>query len=76
LPQSRFRDVEADEHVEWAEGLIHQDDVHVLAAARRASADVLLTGDTTHFAQLMQRNDLGMTIRTPRDFLLEGPPPR
>lgn len=54
-------------------GLVHADDVHVLAAARDAGADVLLTGDTTHFGALMGRNDLGLRMRTPRAFLLEGP---
>jgi uncharacterized protein len=66
-------DVEADEHLTWATGLVDPDDVHVLAAARRASADVLLTGDTTHFGRLMERHDLGLKVRTPRAFLLEGP---
>lgn len=62
-----------DEHVEWASGLVHQDDVHVLAAARRAGAAVLLTGDRTHFG-LLERGDLGLRVRTPRALLLEGPP--
>jgi predicted nucleic acid-binding protein len=66
-------EVAADEHLGWAEGLIDPDDAHVLAAARRASADVLLTGDTTHFGQPMRRDDLGLQVRTPRAFLLEGP---
>jgi len=66
-------DAEADEHLDWAQGLVHPDDAHVLAAARRTGADVLLTGDTTHFGPLMERDDLGLTVRTPRAFLLEGP---
>ena len=67
-------DAEADEHLDdWAQGLVHPDDAHVLAAARRRGADVLLTGDTTHFGLLMERDDLGLTVRTPRAFLLEGP---
>ncbi len=61
------------EHTEWAAGLINPDDVHVLSAARAATADVLLTGDTTHFGPLMERDDLGLRVRTPRAFLLEGP---
>ena len=66
-------DKAADEHLSWAAGLVHADDAHVLAAARRAGADVLLTGDTTHFGALMERNDIGLRVRTPRAFLLEGP---
>lgn len=62
-----------DEQLAWAAGFVHADDVHVLAAARHAGADVLLTGDTTHFGALMGRNDLGLRVRTPRAFLLEGP---
>ena len=66
-------DVEADEHLAWAGGLVGSDDVHVLAAARRTGAEVLLTGDSTHFGKLMERTDLGLKVRTPRGFLLEGP---
>jgi len=62
-----------DDHTEWAAALVHADDVHVLAAARAAEADVLVTGDVTHFGVLMERDDLGIRIRTPRAFLLEGP---
>jgi uncharacterized protein len=65
--------VEADEHLAWAEALVDPDDVHVLAAARQATAEVLLTGDTTHFGKLMERDDLGLRVRTPRAFLIEGP---
>ena len=65
--------VEADKHLAWAEGLVDRDDVHVVVAARQAGADDLLTGDTTHFGKLMERNDLGLRVRTPREFLLEGP---
>jgi uncharacterized protein len=61
------------EHVGWATSLVDPDDVHVLAAARASGADVLLTGDTTHFGRLMERDDLGLPVRTPRAFLLEGP---
>jgi predicted nucleic acid-binding protein len=66
-------DEAADEHLAWAASLVQADDVHVLAAARRAGADVLLTGDTRHFGALMERDDLGLRVRTPRAFLLEGP---
>jgi predicted nucleic acid-binding protein len=63
----------AGEYAEWAAALVHSDDVHVLAGARAAAADVLLTGDRTHFGALMERDDLGLRVRTLRDFLLEGP---
>lgn len=61
------------EHAEWAASLVHPDDVHVLAAARATGADVLLTGGTTHFGPLMERNDLGLRVRTLRAFLLGVP---
>jgi predicted nucleic acid-binding protein len=64
---------EDPEHVEWATHLVDPEDVDVLAAARTAGADVLVTGDIAHFGQLMERDDLGLRIRTPRAFLLEGP---
>jgi uncharacterized protein len=60
------------DHADWAAPLVDPDDVHVLAAARAAGADVLLTGDTTHFGPLMSRDDLGLRVRTLRAFLLEG----
>jgi predicted nucleic acid-binding protein len=66
-------DREEPEHVEWAKRLIDTEDVHVLASARSAGADVLLTGDVTHFGVLMDRDDLGLRVSTPRAFLLEGP---
>jgi predicted nucleic acid-binding protein len=64
---------ENPEHSEWASALVDADDVHVLAATRAAGADVLLTGDVTHFGPLMERSDLGLQVRTVRAFLLEGP---
>lgn len=67
------RDAEEEEHSTWAEGLVDPDEIHVLAAARSAAADVLLTGDVTHFGPLMERDDLGLRVRTLRSFLLEGP---
>jgi len=63
----------ADEHAEWARQLVALDDVHVLAAARAILADVLVTGDVTHFGRLRERDDLPLRVRTPRTFLLEGP---
>jgi uncharacterized protein len=66
-------DVQTDEHHRWAQDLVDPEDVHVFAGARRANADVLLTGDTTHFGPLMERNDLGLSVRTLRAFLLDRP---
>lgn len=63
-----------NEHSEWAAALVHEADVHVLAAARAAGASVLVTGDVTHFGALMTRDDLPLGVATPRDFLLAGPP--
>jgi predicted nucleic acid-binding protein len=60
-------------HAEWATNLVHPDDVHVLAAARRVGARVLITGDITDFGHLMKRDDLAVRVRTLRAFLLEGP---
>jgi len=64
---------EADEHAEWAPQLVNPDDVHVLGAARRVGAQVLITGDLMQFGHLMKRDDLGLRVRTLRAFLLEGP---
>lgn len=64
---------ERDELPEPLADLVPEKDVPVLAAAVSAEADVLLTGDVTHFGSLMQRDDLPLRVRTPRAFLLEGP---
>jgi predicted nucleic acid-binding protein len=61
------------EFEEWARDLVGAADAHVLASARVAGAACLVTGDTTHFGPLMQRDDLPLLVRTPRQFLLEGP---
>ena len=45
----------------------------VYETALACKADVLLTGDTTHFGHLMQRSDLPLRVRTVRAFLLERP---
>ncbi len=65
---------DGEEHSEWAAALVHEGDVHVLAAARAAGASVLVTGDITHFGAVMTRDDLGFKVATPRDFVLGGPP--
>ena len=67
-------DVDPSEHVAWALALVADADAHVLAAARTLTAVTLVTGDLTHFGPLMERGDLPLTIRTPRAFLMEGPP--
>jgi predicted nucleic acid-binding protein len=61
------------EELAWASRHIHDDDAHVLAAARSSHADVLVTGDTTHFGHLMERTDLGLEVTTLRAFLLRHP---
>ena len=66
-------EVETTEHEAWARKLVHHQDVHVLAAARALSTDVLVTGDMTHFGRLMSRSDLLVKVRSLRGFLLEGP---
>ena len=63
------------EFEEWARELVGAADAHVLASARGAGATYLVTGDTTHFGPLMNRADLPLPVRTPRQFLLEGPDP-
>jgi len=65
---------EATSHLAWAETLIEAKDAPVLAAALRAQADTLITGDLTHFGPLMERDDLPFTVQTLRTFLLAGPP--
>ncbi len=44
----------------------------VYETALAYKADVLLTGDTTHFKHLMERGDLPLRVRTVRAFLLEN----
>jgi hypothetical protein len=67
-------DVDPSEHLAWAQALVGDADAHVLAAARSLVAVTLVTGDLKHFGPLLERRDLPLTIRTPRAFLLEGPP--
>lgn len=64
-----------EEHREWAATLVHEGDVHVLAAARSSRASVLVTGDVTHFGALMARDDLPLRVATPRELLVAGPAP-
>jgi len=46
-------------------------DAILYAAARRAGADVFLTGDRRHFGRLMEDEGARPRVRTPRAFLLE-----
>ena len=59
------------DHMPWALSLLPEKDAPVLAAARAAAADVLLTGDLRHFAHLMRRADLPVSVMTVRTLLLE-----
>lgn len=45
------------------------DDAWVFAAAVECGASVFLTGNTRHFGALMQRDDLGLEVRTVRVWL-------
>jgi len=67
----------AIEHRAWAAALVHRGDVHVLAAARAAGVDVLITGDRSHFGHLMDLpedpDELPLRVRTVRTLLEEGP---
>lgn len=54
--------------------LVGEGDAHVLGAALGLGAAVLVTGDVRDFGSLMERDDLGIKVRTPRFFLVEGPP--
>ena len=54
--------------------LVGEGDAHVLGAALGLGAAMLVTGDVRDFGSLMERDDLGIKVRSPRSFLLEGPP--
>ncbi len=62
------------EHLAWAAALLPEKDAAVLAAARAAASDVLLTGDLRHFGALMTRTDLTPRVSTVRELLLRGGP--
>jgi predicted nucleic acid-binding protein len=54
------------------EPIVGKKDAHVLAAALRSEADVLLTLDRRHFMTEKVRDaGLGLKIATPGDFLRE-----
>lgn len=48
-------------------------DIPVYASAVAAKAEVLITGDTKHFGELMKRDDLPLRVQTLKDFLLTYP---
>jgi uncharacterized protein len=58
------------EHLPWAlsQGIIEKD-APILAAAARAGADLLVTGDKTHFGSLFGRTLAGVTILPPAEAL-------
>jgi predicted nucleic acid-binding protein len=62
-----------EEHVEMAREFVQAHDVHVIASAIACGAAILVTGDRKHFGHLMSRDDLPLRVRTPRDFVLDGP---
>ncbi len=58
------------EEIAACEPLVGEKDAHVLAAALKSGADVLLTLDRKHFMTEKVRNaGLGLEITTPGDFL-------
>ncbi len=60
------------EEVAACEPIVGEKDAHVLAAALRSEADVLLTLDRKHFmAEKVQDAGLRLKIATPGDFLRE-----
>jgi len=65
--------VDAAPQKAWAQGHVDRADVHVLAAARALGADVLITGDVSHFGHLMERSRFPLRVRTVRAFLIQGP---
>ncbi|MFH1177125.1 MAG: PIN domain-containing protein [Acidobacteriota bacterium] len=64
---------EAPEYAEWAMVLVEEKEAAVLASARGAKADALVTGDLKHFGALMKRDDLPLKVMTVRELLLRGP---
>jgi predicted nucleic acid-binding protein len=62
---------ESAEHLAWARQLIDEKDAPILAAARAAKVDTLLTGDVRHFGALMDRDDLPFRVSRVRTFLTQ-----
>ena len=62
------------EHLAWALTLVAEKDAAVLAAARAAGAELLVTGDLRHFDHLMRRDDLPVAVVTVRTLLLDRAP--
>jgi len=62
----------ASKEIAACEPIVGKKDAHVLAAALRSGADVLLTLDRGHFMTEKVRDaELGLKIVTPGDFLRE-----
>lgn len=58
------------ENAEWARAeLLPEKDAPILGAAAQASADLLVTGDRTHFGHLFGRALRGLLIATPAEAL-------
>lgn len=62
VPEAQSLEVDID---------LAEKDVPVYQAALACVADVLLTGDTTHFGHLMTRDDLPLRVCTVRTFLIK-----
>jgi predicted nucleic acid-binding protein len=60
------------EEIAACEPIVGKKDAHVLAAALKSKADVLLTLDRKHFmSEKVKEANLGLKIATPGDFLRE-----
>lgn len=59
--------------VAWAADAVGAADAHVVAAAMAVGARTVVTGDRSHFGVLMDDPAAPIRVRTPRDFLEEGP---
>ena len=55
--------------IEQAEAIIHHNDAPILAAARLADVDYLVTWNTRHFQKKVVREAVGFPIVTPGEFL-------
>ena len=55
--------------VREAERVIHHDDAPILAAAKQAKVEYLVTGNTRHFASEKVRTFLPIPLLTPAEFL-------
>lgn len=65
--------VDGRDLVGWADRAVGDADAHVVAAAMAVGARTVVTGDRSHFGALMDDLAAPFRVRTPRDFLDEGP---